>query len=137
MSIVDRKRIQEDCIASKYHVDHPPFVNTPQLPTNCLYVDLLELTQMLQFLYLEVKCPTCKSLVHLQSLADLVTHHNHNPRTGEALHTTSENSSPNPKFVDIPFPHDTIMMIHEVPSLENEYPRLTEMFSKMHPPRTQ
>ena len=52
----------------------------------------------------------------------------------EAPSTMVKNSCPNPKCSEISFPRDTVIVIHELPSLENEDPRLTEMFSKMRPP---
>lgn len=67
----------------------------------------------------------------LQSLAELFLHHNHNPKTRESPPTTTLNPFPNEKCSDIPFPHDTILMIHELPSLKNEDPCLPETFSNM------
>jgi len=63
-------------------------------------------------------------------------HQNHNPLIGEAPSTISIVASPYPKCVDISFPHDQVLMIHSLPSLENQDPSLTEMFKKMWPPRT-
>ena len=143
ISALDCKRIQEACQATKYHInsDHvscqrstPTSVNT--LSVCCSHVDLFELPQLLHFSTLKVKCHVCQTIVCLQSLAEVVLHKNHSPRTGEALPTTSVNPCPDPKCADISFPHDIVMMIHELPSLENEDPCLTEMFSKMCSPGT-
>jgi len=45
-----------------------------------------------------------------------------------------KNSCPNPKCRDISFPHDIVLLIHELPFLENEDARLTKMFSIMRLP---
>lgn len=67
----------------------------------------------------------------LKSLIDLDLHRSHSLNTGEDPSTVTTNSCPNPKCSKIQFTYNIILMIHELPTLENEYPRVTEMFSKM------
>lgn len=84
---------------------------------------------------MEVKCLECQTALY--TLAESVIHENHHPRTGESPPSTYVNPCPNPKCSDIPFPHESesehILMMHEIATLENEDPRLTEIFSLMRP----
>ena len=76
-------------------------------------------------------------MVNMSHLAYMIIHENQNPRTGEVPTSTPVSPCPNPKCSDIPFPHedDHVLMIHLVPSLQDEDPRLTVIFMNMQSPR--
>ena len=102
---------------------------------NCPHIDLFEYAQIVNFSSLQVIFPSCNQKINLSSLADSVIHQNHHPRIGVSPPTTFVTLCPNPKCCEIHFHHDTghVLMIHELPYLENEDPHLKDMFSKMHP----
>lgn len=98
---------------------------------------MFEFAQRVNFNSLEVKCLEFQSPVNLCTLAKSVIHENHHPQTGEAPLSISVTPCPNPKCLDIPFPHelesDHVLIMHEIITLEGEDPRLTKMFSAMRP----
>lgn len=99
---------------------------------------MFEFALLVNFNPLQVECPQCHQSVNLKHLAEMVIRHqNHNPRTGDAPPSTSVTPFPNPKYSDIPFPHedDHVLMMHLIPSLQDEDPRLTEIFMNMQSPK--
>ena len=127
-STIDRRRIDLACKASSMYIE-PQVVDTASSFTpsiNFPHIDLFEYSHIVNFSSLQVICPSCNKKINLSSLADSVIHQNHHPRIGVSPPTTYVTPCPNPKCSEIPFPHyiDHVLMIHKLPSLENEEPHL-------------
>ena len=133
-STIDRRRIEAECKKSPRYIA-PDCTDTScsSIVSSCNHISLFEYAQIVNFQPLSVIFPQCQQQVNLQNLAYMVIHQNHNTRTGEAPPSTSSNPCPNPKCSDIPFPHedDHVLMMHLVPTLEEEDPRLTSIFLNM------
>lgn len=140
-STIDRRRIESESKKSSRYIE-PDCTDTgcSSLVSNCSHVSLFEFAQIVNFEPVRVECPQCKQCVNLQSLAYAVLHKNHNFRTGQAPPSTSVNPCPNPKCNDIPFPHEDdkphVMMMHLVPSMEEEDPRIVDLLLSQRPPST-
>ena len=139
-STIDRRRIEAECKKSPLYI--PPEVSDTScsslVHSFCQHTTLFEFAQIVNFQSLRVDCPQCHQFINLKHLAEMVIRHqNHNPRTGEAPPSTSVTPCPNPKCSDIPFPHkdEHVLVMHLVPSLQDEDPRLREMLMNMQSPK--